>query len=163
MRALPVARHSWLGRWGVRVCVPAPLVPRRSWLGCAVWVLVPGVRFWLPPATPGWDVGVCVFVCALHLYAATPGWGVRRGCVCLGSALGCTPPLLAGVLGCACLCSRSARTHPLLAGVCGVAVCVHLNRRTTASRHMLAARKEEEAPRRKEAREVCSLAGNLQE
>ena len=40
---------------------------------------------------------------------------------------------------------------------------IHSNCRTTASRHMLGAQKEREAPRRKEAREVCSLAGNLQE
>ena len=43
-----------------------------------------------------------------------------------------------------------------------VDLSIHSNRRTTASRHMLGARKEKEALR-KEAREVCSLAGNLQE
>ena len=62
---------------GVLGCVcarlRAPLVPRHSWLGC--W-------------------GVCVFVSVLRLYPATPGWGVRRGCVRLGSGLGCAPPLL---------------------------------------------------------------------
>ena len=43
-----------------------------------------------------------MFIGALYLYPATPGWAVRWGCVCLHSALGCTPPLLAGVLGCVC-------------------------------------------------------------
>ena len=82
--------------------VRAPLVPRHSWLGCAVWVCVFGVGFRLRPAAPGWGVGVCVLVCVLPLYPATPGWGVRCGCVCLGSGFGCAPPLLAGVLGCVC-------------------------------------------------------------
>ena len=72
------------GVCGVGVCAWARVLaaPCHSWLGC--W-------------------GVCVLVCALRLYPATPGWGVRRGCVCLGSGLGCAPPLLAGVLGCVCV------------------------------------------------------------
>ena len=94
----------------VCVCGRAPLVPRHSWLGCAVWVCVLGLGFRLRPATPG--------------------WGVRRGCVCLGSGSGCAPPLLAGVLGCAC----SPCTPPLLAGVCGVGVCVWV-RVSAAPRH----------------------------
>ena len=104
VRALLVPRHSWLGCWGLRVCVPARVsaAPRHPWLGC-------------------WGVGV--LLCALRLYPATPGWGVRCGCVCLGSGVGCAPPLLAGVLGSACLCARSACTPPLLAGVCGVGRC----------------------------------------
>ena len=131
----------------VCVRVPAPLVPRHSWLGCVVYVCVFRLMFRLRPATPGLGVGVCVcsrarsactppllarmccvvvcawapvsaaprhswlgcwgvcvFVCPLCLYPATPGWGVRLGCVCLGSGLGCAPPLLAGVLGCVCVC-----------------------------------------------------------
>ena len=130
----------------VCVCVRALLVPRHSWLGCAASVCVLGSWFRLRPATPGWGVRVCMFVCALCLYPATPGWGVRCGraclgssfgcapptpgwgvrcgCVCLGSGLGCAPPLLAaGVAVCVCLCVRSACTPPLLAGVFGVAVC----------------------------------------
>ena len=89
----------------VCVCVRSPLVPRHSWLECAVSVCVLGLRFRLRPATPDWGVGVCVcvFVCALRLYPATPGSGVRCGCVCSGSGFGCTPPLLAGVMGCVCV------------------------------------------------------------
>ena len=82
--------------------VRAPLVPCHSLLGCAVWVWVFGLGFRLRPATPGWGVGVCVFVCPLLLFPATPGCGVRRGCVCLGSGFGRAPPLLAGMLGCVC-------------------------------------------------------------
>ena len=47
--------------------VRAPLAPRHSWLGCAVWVCVFGLGFRLRPATPGWGVWVCVFVCLLPL------------------------------------------------------------------------------------------------
>ena len=101
-RVSAAPRHSWLGCWGVRVCVLAPPVPRHFWPGCAAWVCVFGLGFRLRPATPGCAVGVCVFVCLLPLYPATPGWGVRWGCVCLGSGFGCTPPLVARVLGCVC-------------------------------------------------------------
>ena len=104
--------------------VGAPLVPRHSWLGCAVRVWVFGLGFRLQPATPGWAVGVCVLVCVLPLYPATAGWGVRRWCACLVSGFGCAPPLLAGVFGCACWCVCSPYTPPFLAGVCGVGVCV---------------------------------------
>ena len=76
------------------------LVPRHSWLRCAVWVGVHGPWLRLRSATPGWGAGVCA--CALRLYPATPGLGVRRWCVCLCSGLGCAPPLLAGVSGCLC-------------------------------------------------------------
>ena len=63
-----------------RACagVRAPLVPRHSWLGCAVWVCVFGLGFRLRAATHGWCVGVCVCWCA-----CSP----------------CNPPLLAGVCG----------------------------------------------------------------
>ena len=65
---------------GVLGCVcaraPATLVPRHSWLGCAVWVCVSGLRVRLRPATPGWGVRVYVFLCARSA---------------------CTPQLLAGV------------------------------------------------------------------
>ena len=86
----------------VCVCVRAPLVPRHSWLGCAVWVCVLGLGFRLRPATPGWGVGVCV-------------------CLCACSA--CTPPLQAGVCAvgvCAWAGVSAALRHPWLGcpGVC---------------------------------------------
>ena len=45
--------HSWLGLWGVRGCVGASPVPRRSRLGCAVCVCVLELGFRLRSATPG--------------------------------------------------------------------------------------------------------------
>ena len=62
-RVLAAPRQSWLGFWGVHVCVRAPLVPRHSWLGCAAWVCVFGFGFRLRPATPGWGVGEYVWWC----------------------------------------------------------------------------------------------------
>ena len=90
----------------VCACVPAPLVPCNSWLGCVVWVCVFGLGFRLRPASPGWGVGVCV-------------------CSCAPSA--CTPPLLAGVCGvgvCALAWVSAAPRHFWLGcwGVC-VFVC----------------------------------------
>ena len=90
----------------VCVCVRAPLVPRHSWPGCAVWVCVVGFRFQLRPATPGWGVGAYV-------------------CLCTRSE--CTPPLLAGVCGvdvCAWVRVSAAPCHSWLGcwGVC-VVVC----------------------------------------
>ena len=94
---------------GVLGCVcaraPAPLVPRHSWPGCAAWVCVLWLGFWLRPATPGWGVGVCV-------------------CSCARSA--CTPPLLAGVCGvgvCALAWVSAAPRHSWL-GCLGVCVLV---------------------------------------
>ena len=116
---LVAPRHSWLGCWGLRVCVPSPLVPRHSWLGCAVWVRVLGLRFWLPPASPGWGVlPLCVFVCALRLFPASSGWGVRCGCVCLGSGSGCTPPLLAWVCGARVRCCLATVLVPWFVACC---------------------------------------------
>ena len=88
---------------GVSVWDRALAAPRLSWLGC--W-------------------GVCVFVCAFHLYPATRGWGVLCGCVCLGlgSRLRRSTPSW-DVVVCVCLCACSACTPPLLTGVCGVDVC----------------------------------------
>ena len=123
-RVSAAPRHSWLGCWGVRGCVRAPLVPRHSWLGCAACVCVFGFRFPLRPATPGWVVGACLFVCVLPLYPVTPGWAVRRGCVCLGLGFGCASPLQAGLLGCVCAGVRAPLVprHSWLG--CAVWVCV---------------------------------------
>ena len=79
----PPLLAGWLGC--VCVCVRAPLVPRHSWLQCAVWVCVPGLRSRLRPATPGWAVVVCLCLCA---------------------CTACTPPLVAGVCGVG-VCARS--------------------------------------------------------
>ena len=87
------------------VCVRAPLVPRHSWLGCAVLVCVFGLGLRLRPTTPGWGVGVCVFVCRLPLFPATPGWGVRAVGVCAWAWVSAAP------------------RHAWL-GCCGVRVCV---------------------------------------
>ena len=118
----------------VCACVRAPLVPRHSWLGCALWVCVPGLEFPRHPATPGWGVwGVCVFVGAPSLLPATPAWGVQCGCVCLGSGFGCAPPIPAGALGCVCVCGRASCVPRLSAALlvprhswlgCSVWVCV---------------------------------------
>ena len=70
-RVSAAPRLSWLGCWGVPVCVLALLVPHHSWLWCAALVCVLGVGFWLRPATPGWGVGVCVCSCA-HSAGAPP-------------------------------------------------------------------------------------------
>ena len=87
------------------VFVPAPLVPRHSWPGCAVWLWVLGLGFGLRSATPCWGVGVCV-------------------CSCARSA--CTPRLLAGVCGVVvCAWARvSAATRHSWLGCWGVCVFV---------------------------------------
>ena len=131
-------RLSWLGYWGVRVCVRTSLVPRHSWLGCwGVCVCLCACSSCTPPLLAGvcgvgacawarvsaaprnswlgcWDV--CVLVWAPRLYPATPGWVVRCGCACLGSGLGCAPPLLAGVFGCVCVFVCLLRLYPAIPG-----------------------------------------------
>ena len=122
-RVSAAPRHSWVASWGVCVFVCAlRMFPCQSWLGCAVLGGALGPWLRLRPATPGGGVGVCV--CTLSLYPAPPGWAVRRGCVCLGSGLGCAPPLLAGVLGCVCvlLGALLVLRHSSLA--CAAWVCV---------------------------------------
>ena len=63
----------------VCVCVRAPLVPRHSWLGCAVRVCVLGLGFRLRPAFPGWGVGVCVCLCARSACTDAFPWGAGHG------------------------------------------------------------------------------------
>ena len=75
-------------------------------------------RFCFHPANPGSGVSVYVFVCKLRVHPANPGSGVPCLCACVGSGLGCAPPILCGVLGCVCLYAPSACTPPFLAGVC---------------------------------------------
>ena len=106
----------------VCVRVRASLVPRHSWLGCAVWVGVLGLRLRLRPATPGCRVGVCM--CALRFSPATPGLGVRCGWACLGLGFSCPPPLLAGVLGCVCARVRALLVPRHSWQGCTVPVCV---------------------------------------
>ena len=102
-------RHSWPGSWGLRVGVRAPPLPCHSWLGCAVWMCVFGLGFWLRPATPGWG---------------------HRKSVCLCACSACTPPLLAGVCGVGVCAWARVSAAPRLSwlgcwGVC-VLVCVVL-------------------------------------
>ena len=95
---------------GVLVCVcarvPAPLVPRHSWPGCAALMSVLGFGYPLRPADPGWGIRVCV---------------------CLSARSACTSPFLAGLCGvCVCAWARvsAAPRHSWLGcwGVC-VFVC----------------------------------------
>ena len=129
-------------------CVPAPVVPRHSWLGRAVGVCVLGLGFRLRPATPGWGVGVCVCLCAR--LACTPQLlaGVRCVGVCASAGvpaaprhswLGCwgvcvlvcalrlypASPGWGVPSGCVCLGSGFGCAPPLLAGVLGFA-CVRV-------------------------------------
>ena len=72
--------NSWLGCWGVRACVLAPLVPRHCWLGCACLGSGSGCG---PPPLAG-----------------------VLGCACLCARSACTPTLLAGVCGVG-VCARA--------------------------------------------------------
>ena len=142
----------------VSACVPAPLAPRHSWLGCVVWVCVLRLGFRVRPATPGWDVGVCLCLCACS--ACTPPFlaGVCGVGVCVRarvsaaprhSWLGCwgvcafvcalrlypTTPRWAVRCGCVCLSSSSGCAPPLLAGVLG---CACLCARSACTPRLLA-------------------------
>ena len=106
---------------------------------------VPGFRFQLRPAFPGWDVWVCVFVCAICLYPANAGWGSWCVCLCsgfcfhpanprwgLGVCVGvcnvCLHPNSPGWgvrCGCVCLGAGFGCAPLYIAGCWGVGVCVH--------------------------------------
>ena len=96
-----------------------PQTSNHSWHGCAVSVCVFRLGFRLRPATAGWGVGLCVCSACSQPLLAT---GARCGCVCLGSGLGCAPPLVAGVLG--CVCAPLAPSHFWLCVSLGAVLCV---------------------------------------
>ena len=119
---------------GVLGCVRAPLAPSHSWHGCAVWVCLFGLGFWLRPATPGWGVGLCVCsACTQPLLARSRSVGVcvwaRVSAAPRHSGLGCwavcvlrlhpATPGTAARCGCVCLGSGFGCAPPLLAGVLG--------------------------------------------
>ena len=120
--------------------VRAPLAPSHSWHGCAVWVCLSGLGFWLRPATPGWGVGLCVCsACTQPLLARVRGVGVcvwtRVSAAPRHSWLGCwavcalrlhpATPGTGAQCGCVCLGSGFGCAPPLLAGVSGC-VCAPL-------------------------------------
>ena len=100
--ALPLLAGAFGCVWaGVR----APPVPRHSWLGCALWVCVLGLRFLLRPATPGW--GVC---CVGWLLPGTCSCAVVRCVLCAlpgfagpGGRCGLAPVLVPWLWLAACL------------------------------------------------------------
>ena len=116
--------------------VRAPPVPRHSWLGCALWVCVLGLRFWLRPATPGWGVwcvgwllpGTCSCAVVRCVLCALPGWPLLlgscpRAVVVAGglplwcaswSGVGAPRPLRSGRSRCSgrLSCRRGAFLHP---------------------------------------------------
>ena len=113
-RVSAAPRHSWQGCWAVCVLRLHPATPGH---GCAVWVCVFGLGFWLRPTTPGWGDGLCVCsACTLLLLARVRGVGV---CVCTRvPAAPCH-----SWLGCWAVCVL--RLHPATPGHgCAVWVCV---------------------------------------
>ena len=75
----------------VCVCVRAPLVPRHSWLGCAVWLWKFGLWFRLRPATRGPKVGVCVCLCAHSACTRPLLAGACAAAVCAGARVSAAP------------------------------------------------------------------------
>ena len=103
----------------VCVCVPAPLVPRHSWLGCVPWVCVLWLGFRLRPASSGWGVWVCACSCARS--ACTLGLlaGVYGVDVCAWARVSAVPRY--SWLGCwgVCVFVCALRLDPATPG-CGV-------------------------------------------
>ena len=66
---------------------------RPSFPGWGLRCLQLGLDFGLHPTILGWGFGAWLVVCALRSYTAVHGSVVPCGRVCLGSGLGCTPPL----------------------------------------------------------------------
>ena len=75
--------------------VCAPPVPRHPWLGCALWVCVLGLGFWLRPATPGLGLycvgwvfpGTCPCAVVRCVLCALPGFAAPGGRCCLAASL----------------------------------------------------------------------------
>ena len=75
--------------------VLAPPVNRHSWLGCALWVCVPGLGFWLRPASPVWGLwcvgwllpGTCSCAVVRCVFCELPGFAAPGGCCCLAPVL----------------------------------------------------------------------------
>ena len=71
--------------------VRAPHVPRLFWLGCAAWVCVLGLGFWLRPATPRWGLwclgwlllGTCSCALVCCVLCALSGFVAPGSCRCL--------------------------------------------------------------------------------
>ena len=83
-QVLAAPRHSWLGCWGVRICVCAPLVPRHSWSGCSA--MCDGCC--LAPVPVPWFLACC---------APCPACGTRLPlllgtCLCALVVVGGVPP-----------------------------------------------------------------------
>ena len=118
------ATPGWASLRRVCVCLRAPLVPRHSWLGCAVWACLLGSG---SSCAPPLLVGVlgCLCVCACAPLAPRHSW--RAGvCVCgFGlRPLSGFPGFLAWVLGRVPSCARRVRVpSPPWGAACGVGVC----------------------------------------
>ena len=100
----------------VCACMRAPLAPRHSWLGCAVWVCVCfGYGFGCTTPLLAWVLG-CVCACVRAPLVARQSWpGCAAWVLCLGPGLCSAPPLLAGVSG-LCLLVCAPRLHPATPG-----------------------------------------------
>ena len=105
------------------VCLGTGFVlSRHSWLRFVVCAV--GLGFWPAPRQSWRGFEARVGLCALSLYPVFPASGLLPGCVCLGRAFGCAPPLMAGVLGSVCVCVRALLVPRESWPGCAVWVCV---------------------------------------